>query len=178
MDAHSNIHTLLSERFSPKEFKDDAISPEQIASLLEAARTAPSSYNEQPWRFVYAEKGDPGRTAIESLLVEGNAWAKVAPLLIVSFAKKTLTSNGKENRFALHDLGGANLSVMLQAVSLGLAAHEMGGFKADEANALLGVPDDFVPGSMMAVGRSGIVKSEKPDRKPVDAFAFRNRFGA
>lgn len=122
-----HVHPLLLERFSPKEFKDDALSSEQVASLFEAARTTPSSYNEQPWRFVFAEKGDPGRGAVESLLVEGNAWAKEAPLLIVSFAKKTLTRNGKENRFALHDLGAANLSLMLQAVSLGLATHQMGG---------------------------------------------------
>jgi nitroreductase len=155
--------------------------------LFESARWAPSSYNEQPWRYVYATKDDgAAREKIESLLLPGNAWAKGVGLLLVSFYKKTFTYNGKPNVHGLHDLGCATGYMMLQCESLGLVGHQMAGFKTAEANALLGIPDDFAPGSMIAIGYPGNPASlpeelrkreETPrTRNEMHTFAFRGSF--
>lgn len=164
----------------------DPLSDEQIAQLFEAARWAPSSFNEQPWRYVYAMKGDPGRETMESLLVEGNSWAKNAGLLILSFSKKIFEKNGKPNRHCLHDTGAASAFLVLQATSLGLASHQMAGFDKARANEVLGVPAEFEPGSMIAIAKPGDPKDLSPElrereekprmRNPIDAFAFRNRW--
>ena len=182
------IHELILNRWSPVMFNPSPLSAEQTASLFEAARWAASSFNEQPWRYIYAGKNDPGRETLESLLVEGNAWAKNAGLLILSFAKKTFTKNGKPNRYNLHDVGAASAIMTLQASSMGLISHQMEGFDTARANAALGVPDEFVPGSMIAIGYPADPTSfpddmQKRDASPRvrnhrDSFAFLGSFGA
>ena len=182
------ILDVISERWSPVIFSDTPIEAEKIASLFEAARWACSSYNEQPWRYIYALKGDPGREKLESLLVEGNAWAKNAGLLLVDFAKKTFTKNGKPNTEALHDLGASNFAIALQATAMGLYSHQMVGFDAARASTDFGVPEDFVPGSMMAIGYLGDAatapealrkRQESPRmRNPASSFAFRGEWKA
>jgi nitroreductase len=182
----SPLPDVIRERWSPYSFSNEEIGDEKIKILFEAARWAPSSYNEQPWRYVYAGKNDPDRAALESLLLEGNSWSKGAGLLIVSFAKKTFTYNGKENRHALHDLGCASGYLVLQATALGLVSHQMAGFAVDRANEILGVPDDFIPGSVIAIGEPGDPAATPPplrereqaprSRRPAEKFAFRGRF--
>ncbi len=180
------ILEALEERWSPLAISDQPIEDDKIQVLFEAARWAPSSFNEQPWRYVYATKTDgEARERLESLLLPGNAWAKNAFLLAVSFAKKTFTYNGKENRHALHDTGAASAYVAAQCPSLDLVAHQMAGFKAEEANTLLGVPADFVPGSMIAIGYPGDPKALDPklqeresaprERKLQKEFVFRGQ---
>jgi nitroreductase len=143
----------IRDRWSPVAFSPRTVEPEKIRTLFEAARWAPSSYNEQPWRYVYAQKDDgEARAAIESLLVEGNAWAKNAGFLMVTFAKKTFDRNGKENRHAMHDAGCATGYVLLQLSSLGLIGHSMAGFDWQGANVRLGVSDDYIAASMTAIG--------------------------
>ncbi len=146
------ILDIIGKRWSSLAFEPTPLKGEMITSLFEAARWAQSSYNEQPWRYVYASKGDPDREKLESLLAEGNSWAKNAGLLIISFAKKTFAKNGKENRHSLHDLGAASALLTLQATSMGLNSHQMAGFDTAHANEALGVPADFEPGSMIAIG--------------------------
>lgn len=182
------VTEIIARRWSPVVFDPAPLSDAEIGSLFEAARWAPSSFNEQPWRYVYARKGDAGRDEIEALLMDGNAWAKNAGLLIVSFGHKNFTYNGKPNHHWLHDTGAASMAITLQAESMGLITHQMAGFHMDKANAALGVPDDFEPGSMMAVGRPGDVKSAPEDlqkrqqsprtRNPQNAFAFKGRYAA
>lgn len=182
-----SILDAFRERWSPLAFSDRPVEDEKIRILFEAARWAPSSFNEQPWRYVYATKTDgEARERLESLLLPGNAWAKNTFLLAVTFAKKTFTYNGKENRHALHDTGAASAYLALQCPSLGLIAHQMAGFKVDEANVLLGMSDDFVPGSMIAIGYPGDPKDLDPqllerekaprERKPQKEFVFRGKF--
>lgn len=150
------ILEALRERWSPLAISDQPVEDDKIQTLFEAARWAPSSYNEQPWRYVYATKADgEARERLESLLLPGNAWARNAFLLAVTFARKTFTLSGKENRHALHDTGAASAYLAAQCPSLGLVGHQMAGFKVDEAASVLGVPADFVPGSMIAVGYPG-----------------------
>jgi nitroreductase len=180
------IVEALRERWSPYAFSDRPVEDDKIQTLFEAARWAPSSFNEQPWRYVYATKTDgEARERLESLLLPGNAWAKNAFLLAVSFAKKTFTYNGKENRHALHDTGAASAYLAAQCPSLGLVAHQMAGFKVDEAASVLGVPADFVPGSMIAVGYPGNPRDLDPklqerenaprERKSQKEFVFQGR---
>lgn len=175
------------DRWSPLAFSDRPIEQEKIASLFEASRWAPSSFNEQPWRYVYATKDDGAdRMRMEALLNAGNAWAKNAYLLIVSFAKRNFAYNGKENRHALHDLGAASAYLVLQCPALGLIAHQMEGYDFVKASALPGAPEDLLPGSMIAIGYPGdpsaldskLQEREKSPRvrKPQEAFVFRGTF--
>ena len=184
--ADAPILDAFRERWSPLAFSAEPVEEEKIVTLFEAARWAPSSYNEQPWRYVYATKEDgPARERLESLLLPGNAWARNAFFLAVSFARKTFTHNGKENHHALHDTGAASAYLAAQRPSLGLIAHQMAGFKVDEANALLGLSAEFIPGSMIAIGYPGDPKELDPkllerehaprERKPQKEFAFRGK---
>jgi nitroreductase len=153
------ILDVIQNRWSPVAFDPTPLDKEQIRSLFEAGRWAQSNYNEQPWRYIYAGKNDPGRSELESLLVEGNAYAKNAGLLLISFGSKKFAKNGKPNRFNLHDTGAASALITLQATSMGLISHQMSGYDSERANALLGVPEEFEPGSMMALGYAGDPKT-------------------
>jgi len=172
------------ERWSPYAFSAKPVEQQKIDIAFEAARWAPSSFNEQPWRYLYATKEDgEDRLKMESLLLQGNKWAKEASILMISFAKRTFERNGKENVHALHDLGCATGFLALQLPSLGLVGHQMAGFLRDAANTILGVPADFIPGSMMAIGYPGDSTLLPPElqeretaervRNPKRAFAFR-----
>ena len=177
----------IRDRWSPVIFSSREPDEATIHALFEAARFAPSSYNEQPWRFVYALKGDgTTRQDLEALLMDGNAWAKGSGMLMISFAKKTLTKGGKPNRVALHDVGAANLAITLQATKMGLITHQMGGFYDDKACAAVGASDDFLPSSMMVIGYPGDAAAAPEDlrkrqesartRNDGASFAFRGQF--
>lgn len=175
--TEAGLLSAIAERWSPRIFTDQPLKQQMVDTLFEAARWAPSSYNEQPWRYVYAQKGEEGREQLESLLLEGNAWAKSAPLLLISFYKRTSSKNGKENRVALHDLGASNISLALQATHMGLLAHQMGGFRHADANAELSVPEDFYPGSMMAVGYPAQDSEITPrERKSLEEIVFHGKW--
>jgi len=148
------VHPLLASRWSPLAFDDRQVDEDVLLSLLEAARWAPSSFNEQPWRFVVGTKQRPRFLAqLHALLTDGNAWAKEAPVLILSAYDPTFSRNGKPNRVALRDLGAAEENLVLQAFDEGLVAHQMAGFDVDRARAML--PDGLEPGTMTAIGFPG-----------------------
>lgn len=130
-----------------------------VLTLLEAARLAPSSFNEQPWRFLIFDGSDGA--ALErarSCLAAGNAWAKRAPLLLLSVAADRWRKDGSANRHAQHDVGLASENLALQATSLGLTVHFMAGFDADRARELFSIPEGFTPMAMIAVGYPGSVE--------------------
>jgi nitroreductase len=150
------LHDLLACRWSPRALSNRPLSAEQIGSLFEAARWAPSSYNEQPWTFLAAPVQDrAGFERLAACLVEGNAWAAQAGLLALAVTRTNFSRNEKPNRHAAHDLGAAVTSLMLQAFAQGLVAHAMAGFDAERARASLGVPAGFEPLTMIAVGHPG-----------------------
>ena len=152
-DTANPIHALLAERWSPRAFTDQPVDAEQLGALLEAARWAPSCFNEQPWRFLVATRTDAeGFARLADCLVEGNAWAKQAPVLMLSVARTTFERNRKPNRHAWHDVGLAVQSLVVQAEALGLSTHQMAGFDAERARTTLGIPDDHEPVAMIAVG--------------------------
>lgn len=171
----SPIHELLERRFSPREFTEEPVPRETIRRLLEAARWAPSSFNEQPWRFIVASKESPREfDALLACLGEKNQeWAKEAPLLMLSVAKKTFTRNDKPNRHSWHDVGLAVSQLIVQATHEGLYVHQMAGFDADEARETYAIPEEFEPVAAIAIGRSNAEPKSSRSRKPMDEIAFR-----
>jgi nitroreductase len=151
------IHELIRERWSPRAFTDKPVEPEKLLSILEAARWAPSSSNGQPWVFLVARKEEPEEFAkILGCLVEANqAWAKAAPVLMISVARRIFEDSGKPNRCAVHDLGLASENMVLQAVALGLAAHGMGGIDLDKIRQVYALPENCEPVAAWAIGYAG-----------------------
>jgi len=150
----SQVNEMIATRWSPREYSSRAVEPEKLYALFEAARWAASCFNEQPWRFIVATKADPEAFAkVLGLLMEKNQqWAKTAWVLGFSAAKKTFTQSGAPDRFGMHDTGAASATLSIEAVSLGLRTHFMGGFDAARARSEFHVPDDFEIGAAFAIG--------------------------
>jgi nitroreductase len=148
------IHELFASRWSPYGFADRAVSDDDLRSLFEAARWAPSSYNEQPWRYLVATKANPEEfERLLSCLVEGNqAWAKAAPVLALGCTSLNFVRNGKPNAAAVHDLGLASGSLVLEATARGLFVHQMIGILPDRARELYHIPEDVQPKTGLAIG--------------------------
>jgi len=153
-DTVPEVHPLIRSRWSPRSFSDREVSPKDLRTILEAARWAASSYNEQPWRFLVATKSDPAAyQKLLNILVEFNQqWARTAPVLLLTVARKTFTHSGAPNHHALHDTGAALANLMLQATALGLHAHGMAGYDHERARKELGIPDDYELGAAVAIG--------------------------
>jgi nitroreductase len=146
----------ILHRWSPRSFTDRPVSPADLATVFEAAHWAASSYNEQPWRFLVGARGSDAYQKIFSSLIELNqAWAKMAPVLILGTAKTTFSHNNTPNAVALYDLGAAAATLCYQATALGLHTHQMGGFDRDIARKAFNIPDDFLIGAVIALGYQG-----------------------
>ena len=147
---------VVRKRWSPRAFADREVSQADLKTIFEAARWAPSSNNEQPWRFIVGLRGSQTYQKIGSSLVEFNqAWALKAPVLILGVAKKHFSHGESENGYHLYDLGAATGFITLQAAALGLVTHQMGGYDKNAARKALGIPDEFDLGSAMALGYQG-----------------------
>ena len=178
------IENLIAGRWSPRALDASRrVEPEKLLSLFEAARWAPSCFNEQPWRYLVFDGSDSeARQKAEACLAEGNAWAKQAPVLLIGVVRETFTRNDKPNRHAAHDLGAAGLALALQATALGLVVHQMGGFDPGAARGYFSIPEGFEPLTMIAVGYPGDVDLLAPNlktgetgprtRKPQKEFVF------
>ncbi len=144
---------VFHERWSPRSFSDREVSRESLGKIFEAARWAASSYNEQPWRFLVGRRGSETYDKIFASMGEFNQkWAGTAPVLLLGAASPKFSHNGTPNRFAFYDLGAAASYMTLQAASLGLATHQMAGFDQEKARELLGIPADYLIGSVIALG--------------------------
>ena len=183
------IHDLLKRRWSPRAFADRPVEPDKLHSLLEAARWAPSSFNEQPWAFVVATRDRPEDfDRVLGCLIEFNqGWAKAAPVLMLTFARLAFDRNGQPNRHAFHDVGLAMANLTVQATAEGLAVHQMAGIVPEKARAAFAVPEGWEPVAAAAVGYFGdpaalpeeLRKRElaPPTRKPLRAFVFTDGWG-
>jgi nitroreductase len=150
------IDELFLDRWSPRAMSGEAVSEEELLTLFEAARWAPSSYNNQPWRILYARRDTEHWDAFFNLMVEGNqAWAGDAAALLLFVSKETFDFNGKPYPTHSFDTGAAWENLALQATMLGLVTHGMQGFDYDRARAELNIPDGFRVEAMVAVGRPG-----------------------
>jgi nitroreductase len=150
------VDELFLDRWSPRALSGESISEEELMSLFEAARWAPSSYNNQPWRILYARRDTEHWPAFLGLLVEGNqAWAKDAAALLLFVSKETFDFNGEPYPTHSFDTGAAWENLALQATMLGLVAHGMQGFDYARARSELNIPEGFRVEAMAAVGRPG-----------------------
>lgn len=185
------IHDLLARRWSPRAYDaSKPVSREQITALLEAGRWAPSCNGDEPWRYlVWDRSRDPQgwRQAFDCLSEGNQKWVKNVPLLLLSCAGSVFAHNGKPNRWTQHDTGMASLSIALQAVALGLIAHQMGGFDEEKACAAFSIPAGYTPMAMIAVGYQaapGVLDEEtkakelRPRaRKPLGEHFFEGAWG-
>jgi nitroreductase len=166
IETKATIHELIASRWSGRAYDSSRpVEQEQLLSLLEAARWAPSCYGDQPWRFIVFERmtNMPAWEQAELCLGEGNrAWAKHAPLLILACANSVMSKNGNPNRWGQYDTGAATISLCLQAAALGLMVHQMGGFDAEMACEKFEIPEQFTPMAMMTVGYQ-LPEDEIPD---------------
>jgi len=153
----------IRERWSPRVFSDEKISHNELMSLFEAARWAPSSNNMQPWRFVYAFKGTDEFDKLFSYLGEFNrSWVDNAQILMLC-AVKTTTPDGKENFHASHDLGLAMGNFAIQAQSMGIAVHQMAGFNHQKADKEIAQDEEYHFVTAVAIGKYGGDISKLPE---------------
>lgn len=157
------IIDAISMRYSPRSFQAVDVTAEEVTLLLEAARWASSSRNEQPWRFGVFHRGGAMHQRIASTLTPSNrVWAAKAPLYIVAMAKRSFARNGQENYHAWHDLGLAVGNLSAQATALGLGLHQMAGFDGDALRQVLGLSEELDAVTVLAIGRPGSV-DDLPD---------------
>lgn len=186
------IDTLIAQRWSPRAFDETkAVNENTLLALLEAARWAPSCFGEEPWRFVVTNRGQDEATWEKMLgcLVEKNQlWAKHAPVLMLVCSINTFSHNGNANRWSQYDTGAASENLCLQAGSMGLNAHQMGGFDVDKARDTFGIPNDVEIMAAIAVGYHGAMESLHEDfqgaeeaereRKPLGERFFAGQWGS
>jgi nitroreductase len=166
--ADHPIAALFLERWSPRAFTGEAIADHALLTLFEAARWAPSSYNSQPWRFLYCKRESHSWPKFLALLSERNqSWAKNAAALLILVSKQTFVPPGQQqpivSRSHSFDTGAAWANLALQASLAGWHTHAMAGFDVDRARTVLNVPDDYRVEAAVAIGRLGD-KSNLPER--------------
>lgn len=180
------VNELFLTRVSGRAFSEERLTEEELMSLFEAARWAPSSYNNQPWRFVYARRGDPEWPLFFDVLVDFNKqWTKNADSLVLVLTKKNFEHNGKPSVTASFDTGAAWMSLALEAHLRNIIAHGMQGFNYEAIREKLQIPDTFTIQAMVAIGKPGlkenlpedIRKQEIPSlRKPLEQIVSRGKF--
>ena len=174
------IESIFLKRWSPRAMSGESLTNDELMTLFEAARWAPSTYNEQEWRFLYARHATPHWQTFFDLLMDANkVWCRRAAVLVVVLSHKVFERNGKPNPVHTFDTGAAFENLALQGAVMGLVVHGMAGFDRDKARAALGVPDDFAIEAMIALGRPGDAADLPPElrdrerpsgRKPVAQF--------
>ncbi|MDW0149291.1 MAG: nitroreductase family protein [Nitrososphaeraceae archaeon] len=184
--VEKNINRLFVNRWSPRAMSGEEISNDDLMGLFEAARWAPSSYNNQPWRFIYAKRNTDHWPTLISLLVEGNKiWAQNAAVIVVVISRKNFEFNEKPAITHQFDAGAAWENLALEATSRGLVTHGMQGFDYKQAREELGVPENFDVMAMIAIGKLGqkenlplnLQEREYPsDRKPLEEIVMEGKF--
>lgn len=170
--AHA-VDRFFVDRWSPRALSGDEIDPEDLLIMFEAARWAPSSYNNQPWRILYARRGTSAWGTFVGLLGDFNrTWAANAGALLLFVSKTTFDFNGKPSVTHAFDAGAAWMQLALQASLRGYVAHGMQGFDYDRARTELKIPEGYEVHAMVALGRPGSPETLPPDlrekEKPSD----------
>ncbi len=184
--AEHKILDLILNRWSPRAMSGEILSDEELMSLFEAARWAPSSFDNQPWRFIYAKRDGKHWDIFFNLLGDFNkSWCKNAAVLIVAVSADNFALNNKPSRTHSFDTGAAWENLALQGYSQGLVVHGMEGFDYDRAKTALNVPADHTVEAMIAVGKPGPLnvlpealqqREELSDRKKIEEFVFEGEF--
>jgi nitroreductase len=184
------IHSILSDRWSSRAYDpDQLVSQESFLSLMEAARWSPSCMGDQPWQFITFHKKDATSwtQALNCLSVGNQNWAMDASILILACARQSFSNNEKPNRWNQYDTGAACENICLQATSLGLVAHQMGGFDVEKSRQLFQIPGQYDLMSFIAIGyplaeekisAEALVKEkEARKRKPLREIFYTNQWG-
>jgi nitroreductase len=154
--ADHAIDNLFIDRWSPRAMSGEAVPEADLMALFEAARWAPSSYNDQPWRILYARRDTPQWPLFFDLLIDINkSWARNAGALLLFISKTTLTLNGKPSITHSFDTGAAWENLALQGALKGYVVHGMQGFDYERAKVALGIPDGYRVEAMAAIGKPG-----------------------
>jgi nitroreductase len=155
--ADHPIHDIIRNRWSPRAFGDRSIPSSELAAIFEAARWAPSAFNDQPWYFLVAARDEPQEfERMLECLVEGNRiWAKGAAALAISVARTTYAHNGSTYRHAYYDTAQAVAALTFQATALGMRVHQMAGFDVEETKIKYGLPEGHDPVTAIALGYPG-----------------------
>lgn len=188
--AEYEISPSIIKRWSPRSMTGEPIDNNELLSLFEAAKWAPSSFNEQPWRFLYAVRDSKNWSLFFNLLGEFNqGWTKNAAALVLVISRNDFSYNGKPNVNHSFDAGAAWENLALEANEKGLVAHGMAGFDFEKARLDLKIPDSYTVEAMVAIGRpdkkenlpEALQENEKPsDRKKLaeiikeGIFSFEN----
>lgn len=180
------IHPLILNRWSPRAMSGEAIDHEELMSLFEAARWAPSSYNNQPWRFLFAKRETPHWPKFFDLLIDFNkAWCSKAAVLGIITSEKIFEKTKKLSVTHGLDAGAAWENLALEGNSRNLVVHGMEGFDYEKARRILSIPDEFEVLAMFAIGKKApkenlpadLQKRETPsNRKKVAEIAFEGGF--
>lgn len=188
-DSGDPVLEPIRRRWSPRAFSERPVDPKKLKSLFEAARWAASSANEQPWRFILAVKGEPDAfaTALLCLRERNRNWARYAPVLAFSLTKTVYSNSGGVNRYAWHDVGLAVASLSIQAASVGLQVHQVGGFYPEKVRTTYQLPAEYEPVSGLVIGYPGSPHHLPPDlqekerrertRKPLSELVFCGSYG-
>ncbi|HET8859542.1 nitroreductase family protein [Marivirga sp.] len=180
---------LLKKRKSPVAFSDKEVSKEQLQQIFEATRWAASCFNEQPWRFVVATKaqGAHYQKVLNGINEHNQKWAQNAPVLMLTFAKKTFDMNGQPNMHSWHDLGLAVGNMSAQVTSMGLYLHQMAGIVRDNIQNTFDIPEGYEVVSAIALGYKldfenvpeelKARESKERSRKPIKEIVFDKAWG-
>jgi nitroreductase len=184
------ILDILAARWSPYVFSSRPVSREDLQSLFEAARWAPSSYNEQPWSYIVATREEPAEfeRLLSCLVGTNQEWARVVPVLALGVVTSVFKRNGKPNPAAEHDLGLAAGNLLAEATARGLSVHQMIGILPDRARELYAIPEGSRALTGIAIGYAGELTSApeklrdrdllERTRKPLPEMVFGGRFGS
>ncbi len=172
--ADHPIEPLILNRWSPRSLTGEAITDETLFTIFEAARWAPSAYNSQPWRIIYAKNGDPHWNLLFNLLVDFNKnWVKNASALILIYSA-TKSESGKPMPTHSFDTGAAWQNMALQATSMGFIMHGMSGFDYEKAAMDCKIPSDFQIEAMAAIGRRAPIEDLAPEMQKMEHPSTRN----
>ncbi len=178
-----DANTIFRNRWSPRAMSGEEITEDELMKLFEAAKWAPSSFNSQPWRFIYAMKNSPEWQKFYDLLVDFNkSWAQNASALIIIASRKNFEYNEEYSKTHSFDTGAAWQNLALQASIQGLVSHGMGGFDHEEARKVANIPEGYEVEAMIAIGKPGerenlskeLQDAEQiSERKKIKEIAFR-----
>jgi len=188
--AENGVNSIFVERWSPRAFDESIVSDEELKPLFEAARWAPSAYNAQPWRFVYARRGTPQWQAfLDTLIPYNRGWAQRASAIVFALSSRRFVPPGKSEAistgFESYDTGAAVAFLALQASLSGLSAHIIAGYDKAAIRQTLAIPEGFEVESAIVIGRRGKAETLPPDlqareaptpRQPAAQFVAEGRF--
>jgi nitroreductase len=159
-----SVHPLILNRWSPRSMTGEEMTEKELMALFDAARWAPSSFNNQPWRFLYARRNAPSWPLFFNLMIEFNqGWTKNASALVLAISAKNFEHNNKPAHTHSFDTGAAWMALALEGAWRGYVVHGMEGFDYERARTDLGIPDDYQVEALIAIGKRAPITQLPPE---------------